>query len=69
MFPSHDPEAFLLLTDGVNTVELGQESNANLVFDPTFAGDLYIDNNVYLVVSLNSVTGTTQVNSSFIRVR
>lgn len=61
--------AVLLLTDGTNTVELGQESNANVVFDPTFAGDLYIDNNVYLVVSLNSVTGQTIVNASFLRVR
>jgi hypothetical protein len=61
--------AVLLLSDGTNTVEIGQESNANVVFDPTFAGDLYIDNNVYLVVSLNSTTGQTIVNASFLRVR
>ena len=62
--------AQLLLSDGSGTyVEVGQENAAGVVFDPTFAGNLYIDNNVYLAVSLNSLTGSTNVTASFIRVR
>ena len=60
----------LNLRDGDdNRVELGQESSSNVVFNPTFTGPTFIDNNVYLAFTISSTTGTNTVNASFIRVR
>jgi len=65
-----DATTVVVLTDGVDTVELGQESAANTAYDPFGSTPIYIDSNVWLAVSYTSTGGgTTEVDASFIRVR
>jgi hypothetical protein len=62
--------AVLKIEDSASSVsvEVGQESSSNLVFEPAWK-PLYIDENVNLVIVISSATGTCKVNAAFIRVR
>ncbi len=59
----------LHLYDGSTKVELGQETGANVVFNPFTMGVVYVDNNVYLAADYSSNSGETRCVASFIRVR
>jgi len=62
--------AILLLTNGSELLELGQETAVNDTFSPTFGADIVIDSNVYLTMlfSGNSAPGSKAL-AAFIRVR
>lgn len=55
--------------DAATSVELAQETAANVTFQPSFGADIYVDNNVQLAVSISSIVGTITCNAAFIRVR
>lgn len=55
------------LTNG-ETVELGQESAANVVFHP-YWGPSYIDDNLVLQMHFSGTSSTSEAQAAFIRVR
>lgn len=56
-------------TDLTNSVELAQETAANVTFQPSFGADIYVDENIKLGVSISSIVGTIIILSSWVRVR
>ena len=61
--------AQVFLTNGTNSVELGQESNPFTTFDPFGSPPIYVTNDVYLNYEFTNATGNCGVAVSLIRVR
>ena len=56
-------------TSETDSVELGQETAANVTFNPSFGAPILLDENLDIAVSINAIVGTIVVVVSCIRVR